>query len=202
MLLRSQMWGQNILHSLYSKSSQINLENNHQIVGNGGNNEDKYCMESVYLKFTTLTSSMTQWCDVVNVTCVSSASSMHLLLLLVTTWSIECLLHWPNICPQAVADVIQLSFCVLDQSKSFWGRLMCIINPHSSSCFGKSVGSMKDIQRFRFPRLIPLIQLQGMETFRIQFVLQSWSAVILARDWECASRTDRERERGGEQGVR
>lgn len=98
--------------------------------------------------------------------------------------------------PPRVTDVIQPSFCVLDRSKSFWGRLMCIINPHSSSCFGKSVGSIKNIQRFRFPRLIPLIQLQGMETFRIQFVLQSWSAVILARDWECASRTQRERGEG------
>lgn len=76
---------------------------------------------------------------------------------------------------------------------------MYFINPHGSLCFGESVGSIKNIPSFRFPHLILFIQLQGMETSRIQFVLQSWSSTILAQDWEFASYTEREREwRGGE----
>lgn len=97
--------------------------------------------------------------------------------------------------PQGEADVIQLSFCVLDRLKSFWGRLMYFINPHGSLCFAKTVGSIKNIQSFRFPHLILFIQLQGTETSRIQFVLQSWSWTRLARDWESALYTKRERER-------
>lgn len=71
---------------------------------------------------------------------------------------------------------------------------MYFINPHGSLCFGESVGSIKNIPSFRFPHLILFIQLQGMETSRIQFVLQSWSSAILAQDWEFAF-TERE---GGE----
>lgn len=43
---------------------------------------------------------------------------------------------------------------------------MYFINPHSSSCFSKTVGSIKNIQSFRFPHVILVIQLRGMETSR------------------------------------
>lgn len=91
---------------------------------------------------------------------------------------------------------------VLEQPKSFWGWLMYFINPHSSLCFDKTVGSIKNVQSFRFPHLILFIQLRAMETSRIQFVLESWSSVRLALDWESAvkhteTHAHRKRQRGG-----
>lgn len=71
---------------------------------------------------------------------------------------------------------------------------MYVINPHGSLCFAKTVGSIKNIQSFRFPHLILFIQLQGTETSRIQFVLQSWSWTRLAQDRESALYRERERE--------
>lgn len=82
-----------------------------------------------------------------------------------------------KIFPPKITAVIQLSICVSDELKSFWGGLMYFINPHNSFCF-KTVGSIKSIQSF--PYLIPFIQLQRMETSTIQFLLQSWSLLRLA----------------------
>lgn len=92
-----------------------------------------------------------------------------------------------------VSEVIQLSLCFF---KSHLEVGWCISLIHVVLYASvRQLAALKMSKALDFNILILLIQLQGTETSRIQFVLlRSWSSVRLARDWEFVPSAHRERE--------